>query len=89
MSPGPSAAAIPPCAHFVEPSSTRDLVTINTESPCVLACNAVVSPAIPEPTTITSACAVQPGAGAKSFIVRLQRSSAYCRANGPHLANRK
>ena len=32
-SPGPSAAAMPPCAHFVDPSSTRALVTSKTEYP--------------------------------------------------------
>jgi hypothetical protein len=34
-SPSPSAAAIPPCAHLVEPSSTLAFVTSNTERPKV------------------------------------------------------
>ena len=67
-SPSPSAAAIPPCAHLVEPSSTFALVTIKTDKPYVRSCNAVVIPAIPEPTTITSAREVQPGLGASSFM---------------------
>ena len=64
----PSAAAIPPCAHFVEPSSTFAFVTRRTDKPKVRTCSAVVSPAIPEPTTITSACALHPGAGASNFM---------------------
>ena len=35
QSPSPSAAAMPPCAHFVEPSSTRALVTRSTDNPYV------------------------------------------------------
>ena len=40
------------------------LVTSSTRGTRVRSSSAAVSPAIPEPTTIASACAVQPGAGA-------------------------
>ena len=73
-SPSPRAAAMPPCAHFVEPSSTFALVTSKTDKPKVRTCSAVVSPAIPEPTTITSACALHPGAGANNFTALPQSS---------------
>ena len=86
-SPSPRAAAIPPCAHFVEPSSTLAFVTSRTDRPNVRHCNAVVSPAIPEPTTMTSACAVQPGAGASNLMSAAP--SAYCQSNGPHLSTRQ
>ena len=86
-SPSPRAAAIPPCAHFVEPSSTRALVTSNTESPYVRHCNAVVKPAIPDPTTMTSADAVHPGGGASSFIRDFP--SAYCQSNALHLSTQQ
>jgi hypothetical protein len=43
-------------------------VTIKTDKPKVRSCSAVVMPAIPEPTTITSAREVQPGLGARSFM---------------------
>jgi len=81
-SPSPSAAAIPPCAHFVDPSSTLALVTSNTVKPNVRHCRAVVRPAIPDPTTITSARAVQPGEGANNFMRAIP--SAYCQSNGRH-----
>ena len=81
-SPSPSAAAIPPCAHFVEPSSTLALVTSRTDKPYVRHCSAVVRPAIPEPTTMTSARAVQPGEGANSFMRAIP--FAYCQSNGLH-----
>ena len=74
-SPGPRAAAMPPCAHLVEPSSTRALVTNKTERPKVRTCSAVVKPATPEPTMITSAVALQPGCGARSCIMHLLRLS--------------
>ena len=86
-SPSPSAAAIPPCAHLVEPSSTLAFVTSRTDKPNVRHCSAVVSPAIPEPTTMTSACAVQPGAGASNLMS--VAPSAYCQSNGPHLSTRR
>ena len=63
MSPGPSAAAIPPWAHCVEPAERMSLVTTMTE-PTSRAWSAVVRPAIPEPMTTTSAYVVQPGRGA-------------------------
>ena len=33
VSPGPSAAAMPPCAHLVDPASIRALVTNKTDKP--------------------------------------------------------
>ena len=70
---------MPPCAHFVEPSSTRAFVTSRTDKPNVRTCSAVVKPAIPEPTTITSAREVHPAVGANNFIGR-RRSLAYCQS---------
>ena len=57
---------MPPCAQRVEPSSTLALVTSKTRYPARRTCIAVARPAMPEPTTITSAVAVQPGDGATS-----------------------
>ena len=63
---GPSAAAMPPWAQRVEPSSTFTLVTTVTACPAARACSAAVRPAMPEPTTTTSAVWVQPGSAAAS-----------------------
>ena len=68
MSPGPSAAAIPPCAHFVEPSSILAFVTSRTDKPLDRRFKAVVKPATPEPITITSASTVHPGFPESNFI---------------------
>ena len=82
--------AIPPCAHLVEPESTRALVTKRTERLCARICKAVVKPATPEPITTTSALALQPGFAARNFILlpplMLSEYSAwpYCRLNGCH-----
>ena len=63
---GSSAAAMPPCAHRVEPSSTTDLVTRMTRSPAARAWIAVLSPATPEPTMMTSLSLRHPGSAARS-----------------------
>ena len=59
---------MPPCAHLVEPSSSSDLVIsrmlLSGRALCVL--SAAVTPAMPEPTTTTSARLTQPGGGASS-----------------------
>src|SRR5689334_2128898 len=55
---------MPPCAHRVEPASRSAFVTRSTR-PAARACNAAVSPAMPLPTTTTSAVANQPGAAAR------------------------
>ncbi len=67
VSPGPSAAAIPPWAHCVDPAARTSLVTTSRRSDGFAAWmrSAAVSPAMPEPTTTTSARVVQPGAGAR------------------------
>src|SRR3954447_20696182 len=64
---------MPPCAHRVEPASSNALVTSRTlarELPCARSASrhfsAAVSPAMPLPTTTTSAVAVHPGGGASS-----------------------
>ena len=64
VSPGPIAAAMPPCAHWVEPAESTSLVTTSTLSTCSRRRSAAVRPAIPEPTITTSARVVQPGSGA-------------------------
>ena len=69
VSPGPSAAAIPPCAHLVEPSSILAFVTSKTDKPCDLRFNAVVRPATPEPITTTSAEVLQPGLPVNSLMI--------------------
>ena len=61
-----SAAATPPCAHSVEPLDSTVLVTSSTRGTRRRRRSAVVRPAMPEPTTMTSASAVHPGAGATS-----------------------
>src|SRR4051794_3122376 len=67
VSSGPSAAAMPPCAHCVEPDESRSLVTTSTDpTPDARTRRAAVRPAMPEPTTTTSAYVVQPGPGALS-----------------------
>ena len=62
--PGPSAAAMPPCAHWVEPAARTSLVTTRTLSTWSRSRSAAVRPAMPEPMTTTSAVVVQPGSGA-------------------------
>ena len=56
---------MPPCAHRVEPAASTSLVTTRTRSPSPSRAmrRAVVRPAMPEPTTTTSASTIQPGAG--------------------------
>ena len=54
LSPGPMAAARPPCASGVAPP-IRSLVTISTRSPAAAAVSAAEIPAAPDPTTTTSA----------------------------------
>lgn len=66
VSPSPSAAAIPPWAQRVEPSSRLALVTTTVRSPAASQRRAAVRPATPEPTTTTSAAMDHPGAGACS-----------------------
>jgi hypothetical protein len=58
-----SAAAIPPWAHAVDPSVSRVLVTSSTVAPRARSRSAAVRPAIPDPTTMTSADVDHPGAG--------------------------
>ena len=53
--PGPSAAAMPPCAHWVEPAASTSLVTTRILSTWPRSRSAAVSPAMPEPMTTTSA----------------------------------
>ena len=70
VSPGPSAAAMPPCAHWVEPGvedvlgDHQDGAADGLQSARIR--RAAVRPAMPEPTTTTSERVVQPGAGALS-----------------------
>ena len=64
------AAAIPPCAHWVDPAERSSLVTTSTDPAC-LACRAAVRPAMPEPTTTTSAYVVQPASGARRRAGRM------------------
>lgn len=66
VSPSPRAAAMPPWAQRVEPSSSRALVTTTVRRPAAAQRSAAVRPATPEPTTTTSASRDQPGAGACS-----------------------
>ncbi len=66
VSSGSSTAAIPPCAHRVDPSSMLTLVTTVTCRPCSRRCSAAVSPATPEPTTSTSVVSLHPGWAAAS-----------------------
>ena len=70
VSSGPSAAAMPPWAHRVEPAARRSLVTTRTLPPSgpssSFSRRAAVSPAMPEPMTTTSAVTDQPGSGALS-----------------------
>src|SRR5262249_3439950 len=77
---GPRAAAIPPWAHLVDPSSSKDLVTSSTLRPgsALRAARAVVTPATPEPTTTTSARLTQPGSGASS-----RRAAVLARGDDP------
>ena len=63
---GSRAAAMPPWAHSVEPSESTVLVTSSTRSTRCRSRNAAVRPAMPDPTTMTSAEVVHPGAGATS-----------------------
>ena len=65
LSSGDMTAAMPPCAQAVDPSSSTVLVTSSTRSTRRRSRRAVVNPAMPEPTTMTSAVVVQPGAGAR------------------------
>src|SRR5680860_909333 len=65
-----SAAAIPPCAHSVDPLTSTVLVTSSTRPTRRRRRRAAVSPAMPEPTTTTSAVAVQPASGAASRRAR-------------------
>ena len=67
---GSSAAAMPPCAHTVEPDARMSLVTSRTRGTRVRSSSAAVRPAMPEPTTTASASTVQPGAGAASRVAR-------------------
>ena len=66
VSSGPSAAAIPPCAHCVEPALSTSLVTTSSLSRRSAAWmrSAAVSPAMPDPMTTTSERVVHPGSGA-------------------------
>lgn len=57
------AAAMPPCAHRVEPSLTWALVIEQHGASCTSRMQGCGEPATPEPTTMTSARTVQPGAG--------------------------
>ena len=66
VSSGSSAAAMPPWAHCVDPADSTVLVTSSTRSTRSRSRSAQVSPAMPEPTTTTSALVVHPGAGALS-----------------------
>ena len=59
---------MPPCAHFVEPSSIFAFVTNKTDKLLDRKFSAVVNPATPEPITITSAVTVHPGLPASNFI---------------------
>ena len=58
---------MPPWAHWVEPALRTSLVTTSSDSDGSSAWmrSAAVSPAMPEPTTTTSARVVQPGSGAR------------------------
>src|SRR4051812_22465171 len=58
---------MPPCAQRVEPASSSALVT-NSTRPAARACRAAVKPAMPLPTTTTSAVANQPGAAARKRL---------------------
>ena len=53
VSSGPSAAAMPPWAHWVEPADSTSLVTTMTE-PEAAQRSATVRPAMPDPMTTTS-----------------------------------
>ena len=64
VSSGSSAAAMPPWAQAVDPADSTVLVTSSTRSTRSRRRSAQVSPAMPEPTTTTSALVVHPGAGA-------------------------
>ena len=48
-------------AHAVDPSLRTVLVTSRTRPTCWRSCRAQVRPAMPDPTTMTSAVVVQPG----------------------------
>src|SRR3546814_9949082 len=54
VSPGSSTAAIPPCAHAVEPDEMLDFASTTTFS-LGARVSAAVSPAAPEPMMMTSA----------------------------------
>ena len=64
VSPGPRAAAMPPCAHCVDPAESTSLVTTRTLSTWCRSRRAAVRPAMPVPTTTTSAVVVHPGSSA-------------------------
>src|SRR5438552_18254850 len=49
------AAAMPPCAHQLEPDRGAPAVMSSTRSPCPAAARVAASPARPEPTTMRSA----------------------------------
>src|SRR3954467_15345523 len=55
---------MPPCAQRVDPASRSAFVT-RSHRPAARACSAAVKPAMPLPTTTTSAVANQPGAAAR------------------------
>ena len=63
VSPGPRAAAMPPCAHCVEPALSTSLVTTRILSTWPASRSAAVSPAMPEPMTTTSAVRRPAGRG--------------------------
>src|SRR4051812_31901732 len=65
---------MPPCAQRVEPASSSALVTSSTR-PEARACRAAVSPAMPLPTTTTSAVANQPGAAARRRLAITGKAS--------------
>src|SRR3954468_23961120 len=72
---------MPPCAQGVDPASSSALVTSSTR-PAARACRAAVKPAMPLPTTTTSAVANQPGAAARR---RLAHTGSASRVGPPPL----
>ena len=78
VSSGPSAAAMPPWAHWVDPALSTVLVTTSTLSTLSRSRSAAVRPATPEPMITTSARVVQPGAGAVSRPGRRRVAAAPC-----------
>ena len=83
LSSGDMTAAMPPCAQAVDPSSSTVFVTSRTRSTRRRSRSAVVSPAMPEPTTMTSAVVVQPGAGARSRRGTVTSGSPLCGIRWP------